>query len=83
MKTAQSERVRMAAAMRLADILTLREQRDVAELRAAVRAAGKTEDADGDQPSASEPPATGETAEQIAERLLESYRQKGAVGNEQ
>ena len=39
MKTSGSERVRMAAAVHLKDVLTLREQRDLAELRAAARQA--------------------------------------------
>jgi hypothetical protein len=37
MKTSRSEKVRMTAALRLADVLTLREQREMAELRAQAR----------------------------------------------
>ena len=39
METSKSERTRMTAALRLADVLALQEQRDIAELKAASRKA--------------------------------------------
>jgi hypothetical protein len=41
MQTAKSEKVRMSAALRLASILELREQRELLELKAAIRASEK------------------------------------------
>lgn len=78
MKTSGSEKVRMQAALRLADILTVREQREQLELRRELRDAGKAGDApDGDaQPEGS--PETQETAELAAERFLASIRQRTA-----
>lgn len=43
MKTSASERVRMTAALRLADVLTVREERELAEIRAAARIAAATQ----------------------------------------
>jgi hypothetical protein len=42
MKNSQNERVRMAAAQRLTDILILREQREQLEIRRELRDVGKT-----------------------------------------
>ena len=64
MQTAKSERVRMAAAERLADILTLREQREQLELKAALREAEKNpvpaNDPGMNAPEQAEPAATPE-----------------------
>jgi hypothetical protein len=54
MKTSKSERVRMAAALRLADVLTLREQREITELRSAQRRV----EAETPTPITPEPPET-------------------------
>lgn len=43
MESSGSERLRMTAALRLADVLTLREQRELAEIRAAARVEAKAE----------------------------------------
>ena len=75
MKTSQNERVRMTAAQRLTDILILREQREQLEMRRELRLAEKGDAPDGTaQP---EVPAPAETPEQVTERILERYRQKG------
>lgn len=70
MKNAASERVQMTAAMRLADILSLREQREQLEIRREVRDSGKPTDAPG-QPEASPdaPERVQETAEQFLARI--------------
>jgi hypothetical protein len=60
MKTSRSERVRMTAALRLADVLTLREQREMAELRAQTRR------------EAGLPPETVATPADSAEALLDA-----------
>lgn len=70
MKSSQNERVRMAAAQRLADILILREQREQLELRRELREAGKATDApesDG-QPEGS--PDASERVQETAEQFL-------------
>jgi hypothetical protein len=52
MKSSKSERVRMQAALRLADVLILRENREQAELRAITRRL----EAEGRPPATPEPP---------------------------
>lgn len=83
MKTASSERVRMQAAMRLADILTLREQREQLELRMAVRAAEKggngSTDVRDSPDEVSEPLTPQETALHNAQAFLARIN-AGAAG---
>jgi hypothetical protein len=81
MYESKNEKVRMSAAMRLADILTLREQREIAELRATER---KGAGDPGDTTAPTEPEAPKETAEEAAARFLESIlRQRGVTASEQ
>ncbi|MBW4039211.1 MAG: hypothetical protein HIU91_10115 [Acidobacteria bacterium] len=82
MKTSGNERLRMQAALRLADILSLREEREQLELRRELRDAWKAADAPGTHglPNVSDTPVeTRETAEQVTERILERYRTKGEI----
>lgn len=65
MQNAGSERVQMSAAMRLAEILILREQREQLELRRELRDAGKAVDAP-------EAPGIPETSPDTPERVQES-----------
>lgn len=70
----------MAAAQRLAEILILREQRELLELRRELRDASKPTDAPetSEQPEGSPdtPERVQETAELAAERFLTSIRQR-------
>ncbi len=73
MKTAGSERVRITAALRLADVLTLQEQREQAELRTAARIAeAMTAASDPAQPQ--EPPAVAPDALTAARAFLAKHR---------
>ena len=64
----------MQAAMRLADVLLAREQREIAELRVAARMAEKADtDPDNVNPAAAPIPEP-ETAEEAARRFIESVR---------
>jgi len=76
MTSGGSERTRMNAAMRLADVLLARETRELAELRAASRIAEKA----GTEPDAADnaaaPVSEPESAEDAARRFLESIRAK-------
>jgi len=58
----------MAAAMRLADVLLAREQRELAELKAAARNADKGETSAADTTPEPQP----ETAEEAARRFLDT-----------
>lgn len=85
MKESGSERTRMQAAMRLADILTLREAREQLELRRELRDAGKAVDApatDGQlerSPDATERP---ESVEQFLVRIAARHTQETELPNE-
>lgn len=74
MKTSRNERVRMTAALRLADVLTLREQREIAELKAVARSADTGTAVATEQPTEVAEP---ESAEDAARRFLESRKTKG------
>ena len=76
METAQSERVRMTAALRLADILALREQREQLEIRRELRLAGRADEAPNDTQDAL---VSEETPESRAERFLAGLRQQETV----
>lgn len=81
MKTSGSERVRMAAAERLTEILMLREQREIAELRASARATGANAPAPADEPQEQPTPKpTLEQAQQEAEAFLARMRGKVSDG---
>jgi len=81
MKSSGNERVRMAAAERLADILTLREQREQLELRRELRLQSKISDAEEtkDSPSYSAQPVSREDAIQDAQMFLANLREREAV----
>lgn len=80
MQNATSERVQMTAALRLADVLSLREQREQLELRRELRDAGKATDGpQGDaqaETSSQDQGRAVETAELAAEKFLASLRQR-------
>lgn len=73
MQTAGSERVRMEAARRLCDILSLREERELIDLRREDRAARKAAAGGVPEPSG---PSEVETAELAADRFLASLRER-------
>lgn len=76
MQNARSERMRMQAALRLSDVLTLREQREQLELRRELRMLTKV----GEDPEETpEPVQVQESAEEAASRFLASMQQKGSV----
>lgn len=86
MKTSGNERVRMQAADRLAQILAIREEREIAELRVQERMAriqaqngGGSEPAEDEAPEATEPVESASTA---AQRFLDSLKQRKAEGTD-
>jgi hypothetical protein len=71
----------MAAAERLTEILMLREQREIAELRASARATGANAPAPADEPQEQPTPKpTLEQAQQEAEAFLARMRGKVSDG---
>jgi hypothetical protein len=63
MLTAKSEKVRMSAALRLASILELREQRELLEIKAAIRASEKESTPAPAQPEPTNTPDEAQLAE--------------------
>jgi hypothetical protein len=76
MQNGGSERVRVMAGLRLADVLLARDAREQSELRAAARAETR---ATGDAPDTEPEPVTPETAEAAAARFIESMKEKGKI----
>jgi hypothetical protein len=74
MKSSQNERVRMAAAQRLTDILILREQREQLEIRRELRETGKTLDAPQGSGQPTAPPETQDSAEESVDAFLARIR---------
>ncbi len=79
MQSATSEKLRMTAALRLADVLSLREQREQLELRRELRLAEKSTGAEPETET-EESPASPSTAERAARLFLESIREKVVNG---
>jgi hypothetical protein len=79
--TSKNEKVRLQAVLRMSDILLAHLQSEDRAAIAIERAAARRAEAEAgtDQP-ASLP--EGETAEQIADRLISAYRQRGSNGND-
>jgi hypothetical protein len=76
MQNGGSERVRVMAGLRLADVLLARDAREQAELRAAARLEAKANGDTDPEPATLETP---ETAEAAAARFIESLKEKGKI----
>lgn len=74
MQNAASERVQMTAALRLADVLSLREQREQLEMRRELRDAGKATDASQGNGQPEGPPETQGRAQESVEEFLKRVR---------
>ena len=81
MQGSKSERVRMQAALRLADILTLREEREIDELKAAARAEAVTVPVNDPEPAKAvqtpEPPE--DTSKEVFAAIMNKARTDATV----
>lgn len=82
MKTSGSEKVRMQAADRLTEILLVREQKEIAELRAAARTAGKGDDGVPGTLEAQEQVPEPSAPQQTAEEAAATFLKRIAAGRE-
>lgn len=83
MRTSGSERVRMAAALRLADVLTLREQREQLEMRRELRLLAKAGDEPEDTPgNEAARQSAAETVDEFLARIKTTRKQEEIAKDE-